>query len=256
LSEDFPSSDVQTLPKQDYQPLREESQVIAAVGIGPLLMPDNPYHVGAEPRSQEILTMHPPHDTAYPINYLLRQRWSPRAFANRRVEPEKLRSVLEAARWAPSSSNGQPWNFIVATKDDPAEFDRMLGCLVEGNQVWARSAPVLMVSVASSVFAHNGKPNRHAFYDTGAAAAMLSVEATSLGLHVHQMAGFLPDKVREVYGVPATAEPASAIALGYLGDPSALSEELRKRELTPGQRKPMSEFVFSSGWGKRPEWLK
>jgi nitroreductase len=200
--------------------------------------------------------MRPPHDTAHPINYLLRQRWSPRAFANRRVEPEKLRSILEAARWAPSSFNAQPWNFLVATKDDPADFERMLGCLVPGNQTWAKSAPVLMITVATSAFTHNGKPNRHSFYDTGAAAAMLSIEATSLGLHVHQMAGFEPDKVREAYGVPAGAEPVSAIAVGYLGDPATLPDDLRKKEEVPGQRKPLSEFVFAKGWGAKPEWLK
>ena len=166
--------------------------------------------------------MRPPHETAHPINYLLRQRWSPRAFAGRRVEPEKLRGMLEAARWAPSSFNAQPWSFLVATKEDPADYERMLGCLVEFNQKWARSAPVLMISVATHAFTHNGKPNRHSFYDTGAAVAMLAVEATSLGLHVHQMAGFEPEKVRAAYNVPDTAEPASAIAVGYVGDPASL----------------------------------
>src|SRR3954451_17751939 len=110
--------------------------------------------------------MRPPHETTYPINDLLRQRWSPRAFADRRVEPDKLRSILEAARWAPSSYNAQPWSFIVATKDDPADYQRMLGCLIEFNQSWAKTAPVLMVSVATHAFTHNGQPNRHSFYDT------------------------------------------------------------------------------------------
>jgi nitroreductase len=201
--------------------------------------------------------MRPPHETAHPINYLLRQRWSPRAFAERRVEPDKLRSILEAARWAPSSYNAQPWSFLVATKDgDPADYRRMLGCLVEGNQGWAKSAPVLMVSVATSAFTHNGKPNRHAFYDTGAAVAMMTVEATALGLHMHQMAGFEPEQVRAAYDVPPTAEAVSAIAVGYVGDPASLSDDLRKREEAPGQRKPLAEFVFSKGWGSNPDWLK
>ena len=200
--------------------------------------------------------MRPPHETAYPINYLLRQRWSPRAFAEQRVEPEKLRSLLEAARWAPSSFNAQPWNFLVATKDDPADFQRMLGCLVEFNQKWAKSAPVLMISVAHGAFSHNGKPNRHSFYDTGAAVAMMAVEATSLGLHIHQMAGFEPEKVRAAYHVPDSAEPVSAIALGYVGDSASLPDELRKKEEAPGERKPISEFVFSKDWGAKPDWLK
>jgi len=199
--------------------------------------------------------MRPPHEADHPIIDLLGRRWSPRAFADRPVEPEKLQSILEAARWAPSSLNAQPWSFIVATKQDPADFQRMLECLVEGNQTWARSAPVLMVSVATSAFAHNGKPNRHAFYDTGAAVAMLTVQATALDLYVHQMAGFIPEKVRSAYNVPDTAEPVSAIALGYLGNPASLPDDLRKREETPGQRKRVADFLYSTTWGQRPGWL-
>jgi nitroreductase len=199
--------------------------------------------------------MRPPHEVESPIIDGLRRRWSPRAFADRPVEPEKLRSLLEAARWAPSSFNAQPWNFIVATKDDPADFARLLDCLVAGNQIWARSAPVLMVSVATSAFAHNGKPNRHSFYDTGAAVAMLTVQATVMDLYVHQMAGFVPEKVKAAYNVPDTAEPVSAIAVGYLGDPAILPEDLRKREETPGTRKRAVEFVFARGWGQPAEWV-
>ena len=116
--------------------------------------------------------MRPLNDAAYPVHELIRRRWSPRAFnPNRRVEREKLLSILEAARWAPSSFNGQPWNFLVATKDDPAGYERMLACLVEFNQNWAKSAPVLMIAVAAKAFTHNNKPNAHALYDTGAADA-------------------------------------------------------------------------------------
>jgi nitroreductase len=200
--------------------------------------------------------MRPPHDVDAPIADLLRRRWSPRAFAGRAVEPEKLRGVFEAARWAPSSFNAQPWSFIVATRqDDPADYERMLGCLVESNQKWARSAPVLAVAVATSAFEHNGKPNRHALYDTGAAVAMLTVQATALDLYVHQMAGFVADKVREAFNVPATADPVSAMALGYLGDPGSLPQDLREREVTPGTRKRVADFVFSGGWGRAAPWL-
>lgn len=199
--------------------------------------------------------MRPPHDVESPIIDGLRRRWSPRAFADRPVEPEKLRSLFEAARWAPSSFNAQPWHFIVATKDDPADFARMLDCLVAGNQVWARSAPVLMVSVATSAFSHNGKPNRHSFYDAGAAVALLTVQATAMDLHVHQMAGFVGEKVRAAYSIPDSAEPVSAVAIGYLGDFATLPEDLRKREVTPGSRKRASEFVFARGWGQTAEWI-
>ena len=128
--------------------------------------------------------------TQYPIEYVLRQRWSPLAFSEQLVEPEKLGSVLEAARWAASSYNEQPWSFIVATKENQAEFDRLLGCLAEGNQVWARNAPVLMMSVAKLYFERNGVENRHAFHDVGAAAASLAIQAMANGLFIHQMAGF------------------------------------------------------------------
>ena len=189
-------------------------------------------------------------ETQYPIHDLLRRRWSPRAFSDRRVDPAIMRSLLEAARWAPSSYNEQPWSFIVATKDDPVEFGRLLSCLVEGNIQWAQRAPVLMVSVARLSFEDDGKPNRHAFHDVGLAVANLIVQATALGLVVHQMAGILPDKIRKLYGIPEGYEAVAGIALGYPGDPQSLPEGLRKRELAPRERKPLTEFVFSGSWGQ------
>lgn len=194
--------------------------------------------------------MDKPAETQYPIHDLLKRRWSPRAFSDRRVEPDTLRSLLEAARWAPSSNNAQPWSFIVATKEDQAEHGRLLSCLVEGNSLWAQRAPVLMVSVARMSFEDEGTPNRHAFHDVGQAVADLSVQATALGLVVHQMAGFHPDKVRELYGIPKEFEPVAAIALGYPGDPESLPERLKKRELAPRERKPLTDFVFSGRWGQ------
>jgi nitroreductase len=194
-------------------------------------------------------------EAAHPIHDLLARRWSPRAFADRPVERDKLLSLLEAARWAPSSNNEQPWHFIVATKDQPEEFDRLLGCLVEKNQSWAKAAPVLMMSVASTVFSRNGKPNRHALHDVGQAVADMTVQATALGLYVHQMAGFSVDKAREVYFIPDTFEPVAAIALGYLGDPSTLAEDLRQRELALSSRKLIGELVFMGAWGRRAEWV-
>jgi nitroreductase len=189
-------------------------------------------------------------DMIYPIEPLLQQRWSPRAFADRPVESEKLLRLLEAARWAASCANQQPWYFIVATKEDATEYARLLGCLRENNQQWAAHAPVLMVSVAKLSFDMNGQPNRYAFHDVGLAAANLIVQATALGLFVHQMAGFYPDKVRELYGVPDDFEPVAGIVLGYPGDPATLSEELRQRELAPRVRKPLETFVFQGAWGQ------
>ncbi len=188
--------------------------------------------------------------TQYPINDLLRQRWSPLAFSEQMVEPEKLRSVLEAASWAASSYNEQPWSFIVATKDNQGEFERLLSCLAEGNQEWARKAPVLMISVAKLHFERNGVENRHAFHDVGAAAAQLAIQATAHGLFIHQMAGFDVPKAKEVYSIPEGYEPVAAIALGYLGDPQTLSEKLQQREANSRSRKPLEKFVFSGSWNQ------
>jgi nitroreductase len=210
--------------------------------------------------------MEKPAQTAYPIEDLLRRRWSPRAFAERPVEPEKLASMFEAARWSASCFNEQPWSFIVATRDNEAEFARLLGCFVEGNQAWASHAPVLMVSVARLNFTRifvpegkavdtramteTGKPNRHAIHDVGLATAQMILQALAMGVFVHPMAGFYPEKVRELYGVPEGYEPVAAIAAGYPGDPAKLPESLRQRELAPRVRKPQEEFVFRGRFGR------
>jgi len=195
-------------------------------------------------------TMEKPAQTDHPIQEILKRRWSPRAFADRMVESEKLRSLFEAARWAPSSFNEQPWFFIVATKEKLEEHARLLSCLVEKNQQWARLAPVLMVSVAKLKFEKTGKPNRHAFHDVGLAMGNMLVEATALGLCVHQMAGLFPEKVREIYGVPDGFEPVAAIAIGYAAEVEVLPEPFREQELGPRIRKPISSFVFQGNWGE------
>jgi nitroreductase len=189
-------------------------------------------------------------EPAYPIHDLLRRRWSPRAFADRLVELEKIRSLLEAARWAASSSNEQPWSFIIATKDQPQAFERILTCFVEANRRWCKDAPLLMISVAAKNFARNGKPNAHARHDIGQAVADLTVQATSMDLFVHQMAGIEPETVRSVYGIPDDHEAVTGIAIGYLGDPATLPEELHKRELVPSTRKDQQAFVFRDKWGQ------
>lgn len=186
--------------------------------------------------------------TQHPVEALLRQRWSPLAFSSRPVEPEKLRSALEAASWAASSFNEQPWRYLVTTQEAPADFQRLLGCLAEGNQVWAKDAPVLMLSVASLRFARTGAENRHAFHDVGAASANLCTQATALGLFVHQMAGFDVNKAQAEFGIAEGYEPVAVIALGYRGDPQALSEQLQQREFAPRSRRPLTDFVFSGQW--------
>jgi len=196
-----------------------------------------------------------PAETATPIHDLISHRWSPRAFDRRPVEPEKLRSLFEAARWAASSYNAQPWYFIVGTKDDPENYKRVLESLVEFNQGWAKQAPVLALSVAKLKF-DDGRPNRHAFHDVGQAAANLALQAEALGLSVHQMAGIDAEKARKLFNIPADYEAVAGFAIGYPGDPQSLPEELRQREIAPRQRKPLDSFVFTGQWGKSSPLLK
>ena len=194
-------------------------------------------------------------ETQYPVHDFIRSRWSPRAFSDRAVEPEKLLSLLEAARWAPSSYNHQPWSFIVATKDDATEYNRLLSTLVEFNQGWAKNAPVLILTVAK-IRTDDGKTNRHAFYDVGLALENLILQATSLGLFAHQIGGFNPETAREIYQIPEDYEPATVVTVGYPGDPQNLPDGLRDRELAPRTRKPLTEFVFTEKWGHTSPLLK
>jgi nitroreductase len=199
--------------------------------------------------------MNKPASTDHPVHELIRVRWSPRAFSEKPVPAEALRSLFEAARWSPSSSNEQPWAFLVATKDETTAYAKLLSTLVEGNQAWAKNAPVLAIAVSELAFARNGRPNRNAFYDTGAAVAHLTTEATARGLFVHQMAGFDPQKAIEVFSIPAGWEPIAAFAIGYPGDVASLPETLRERELSARTRKPLAEFVMSGSWGQPASFL-
>src|SRR5687768_4683110 len=173
------------------------------------------------------------------IHPFVANRWSPYAFADKPVAKSDLQSLFEAARWAASSYNEQPWRYLLATKDDPAEFDRLLACLVEGNQAWAKNAPVLALGCTSLNFALNGKPNAAAIHDLGIASATLTFEATVRGLHVHQMIGILPDKARSTYSIPDDVQPLTALAIGYAAAADTLPEKLRARDLSPRTRKPL-----------------
>lgn len=183
--------------------------------------------------------------TRHPIHPLLAERWSPRAFADRSVDPEALGSLLEAARWAPSSNNEQPWRFLVARREDGPLFQRILGCLVPGNQAWAQNAPVLLLALARLRRERDGAPNRLALYDVGQAVAHLTFQASALGLAVHQMAGIDVEKIRADFQLPEDLEPATAVAVGYPGDPATLPERLREREVLPRERKNLEEIVLS-----------
>jgi nitroreductase len=199
--------------------------------------------------------MQKPAVTDWPVHELIKNRWSPRAFADTSVAPEALRSAFEAARWAPSSNNEQPWAFLVATKDDPPNFAKMLAILVEFNASWAKQAPVLALSVAHMKTQRDGKPNRVALHDVGSATSQLTFEANGRGLLVHQMAGFDAQKAREAFAIPADWEPVAAMAIGYPGDPESLPETLRERELAPRLRKPLNEFVMTGTWGHTARFI-
>ena len=199
--------------------------------------------------------MNKPAITHYPIHELLNKRWSPRAFEDRPVEVEKIQRLFEASRWAPSCFNEQPWAFILATKANQTEYDNLLSCLVEGNRSWAHQAPLLLLTIAKMHFDHNGEINRHAFHDVGLAIGNLVVQATAMGLVLHQMAGILPDRIRELFFLPQGFEPVTGIAIGYQGDPSSLPNPFQERESAPRSRKPIKEWVFSGSWGKTPAFL-
>jgi nitroreductase len=192
----------------------------------------------------------------HPIHDLLARRWSPRAFDAKPVETQKLLSVLEAMRWSPSSSNEQPWRLVLATKQNPAEFEAMLSCLVEGNQKWAKNAPVLFIAIGAKKFARNDTPNRHHLHDVGLALSMLAIEAVAQGLVTHYMAGFEVAKARQVLQVPEDYEPITAGVIGYVADVSTLPPDLAERENAPRKRKTLTEFVYTGKFGQVADFLK
>ncbi|WP_084696072.1 nitroreductase family protein [Salisaeta longa] len=189
-------------------------------------------------------------DTHHSIDAPFRNRFSPRAFADRVVPAETLREVLEAARWTMSSYNEQPWRYIIARRDgDAAHYEAVLSCLNSFNQAWAQTAPVLLLGLVRTTFAKNGRSNPHARHDLGAASAALTLQATMRGLYVHQMAGIEPDVIHETFDLPEDVEPVTGLALGYLGDPEQLPEKMQAGETAPRSRKTLADFVFGATWG-------
>ena len=178
------------------------------------------------------------------LHDLIAARWSPRAFSDKKVSSEDLTKIFTAAGWAASSSNEQPWRFLVGKKGDDT-YAKILDSLVPFNQDWAKSAPVLILTVAKKTFAKNGNPNGWALHDTGAASANMSLQALALGLHTHGMAGYDKDKARAHFDLPEDYETGAVWALGYLGDPETLPEHLKKMELSLRERKPLEAFVFN-----------
>jgi nitroreductase len=196
------------------------------------------------PQDLEALKQAPDNAGIHP---LIAHRWSPRAFGDQPVPDADLKKIFEAAHWAASSYNEQPWRFLVGRKGD-ATYQKIFDTLVEGNQAWAKSAPVLVLSAAKKTFSHNGSPNLYAVHDLGAATATLMLQATGLGMHTHSMAGFSRDKARAAFNIPDDFEVGAVTAIGFLGDPAKLPDHFRAQESAARQRKPLAEVVFSE-WG-------
>jgi nitroreductase len=175
------------------------------------------------------------------------KRWSPRAYSDKPVTPQSLKEVFEAARWAASSYNEQPWRFLVGHRGDET-YRKIFDALVEFNQSWAKSAPVLILSAGKKTFTSNGSPNHYQLHDVGAATAYIALQATALGFHAHSMGGFDRAKARKNFDIPEDFEIGAVTALGYLGDPDTLPDQMKQQELATRQRKPLSETVFSE-WG-------
>ncbi len=187
-------------------------------------------------------------ETTYTIHPLLRDRWSPRAFAPQPIPEAQIRSLFEAARWSPSAMNEQPWSFILVQQQDAEPFAKAVGTLNEGNAIWAKNAPLLVFAVAHTRWSRNDQPNAGALYDLGQAVAHLTFQAAELGLWVHQMGGFSKDAARQAFTIPDGFEPVTVLAIGELGDAALLPDGLREREQAPRQRKPLGSFVFDGQW--------
>lgn len=190
-------------------------------------------------------------DTAQPIHELIAARWSGRAFDPRRpVAREHLTAILEAARWAPSCYGDQPWRFMLWDRlRDQTAWRRAFDCLSEGNRSWAQHAPILIASAADGLFVRNGEPNRWGQHDTGAASMSLCLQATALGLMVHQMGGFDAARLRAEFGIPERYTPMAMIAIGYQLPEDRIPAELREREYAARARRPLGDSFFETHWG-------
>lgn len=184
----------------------------------------------------------------YPIHSLILNRWSPRAMSGESLTDKELMPLFEAAKWAPSSYNAQPWRFIFA-KRETSHWKSLFGLLVESNQKWASQAGALVVIASHMIFEHNQKPSQTHSFDTGAAWANLALEGSARDLVIHGLQGFDYDKAKEVCNIPDDFSVEAMIAIGKRGDPNTLSTELKSKE-TPSSRKPLSEIVFEGTFPK------
>ncbi|QDG51064.1 nitroreductase [Persicimonas caeni] len=193
------------------------------------------------PSSKLAATDHPVHD-------LIARRFSPRAFANKPIDDATLRSIFEAARWAPSAFNAQPWSFIVARREDETAFEKASSMLMDGNKRWATEAAALVLVMAQTHDPETGRNYSHGRHDVGLATGFLLLQALDHDVYAHPMAGIHRDKIAEAYGIPEHFEPITALALGYLGEPADLPDDLEERERAPRSRRPQDDFVHMGEW--------
>lgn len=192
--------------------------------------------------------------TSVKINPLLARRWSPRAFLDEQISDELILKMLEAARWAPSASNIQPWQFFVGKKTD-GSYQKIFETLVEFNQMWAKFASVLIL-ICGNKTGKGGAANETFQYDVGQAVAHLSIQAMSENIYVHQMSGFSKDKAKELFQLPDQIEPLSVVAMGYLGNPDILHSRMQVSEKAGRERKSLNDFVFQNKFGEVSDLLK
>jgi nitroreductase len=190
----------------------------------------------------EIMKPRPQYN--FPVLDLLQKRWSPRAFSPKPLDRNTVLTLFEAARWAASAMNEQPWRFIYATADESEKHKNLVQCLIEGNRIWAQSAPLLIMTLARTNFFKNNQPNKWAVHDLGLSIGNLTAQASALDLYVHNMAGFSSDTARQLFAIPAEYEPVTMIAAGYLGSEEQLPEPLRAREIAVQERKPLDELFL------------
>jgi len=180
--------------------------------------------------------------TRLPVIDLIKNRWSARAFSDQNLTDEHMLTLIEAAAWAPSSMNEQPWRYRYALRGTVL-FDQLGDSLLSGNQPWAKNAAALLLCTTKKNFAKNGSPNRHAMHDTGMANAFLMLQATQMDIYGHLMGGYDPAKLRASVNLSEDEEDVCIIALGFLGTPDQLEEPFRTREITPRSRKAIEEFI-------------
>lgn len=185
-------------------------------------------------------------NTKYPVDQLIKKRWSPRSFSDKKVSRENILTLFEAASWAASSRNEQPWRFIYGLKDEDESYNKILDTLVVWNQKWANSASALAIGVAKINSDYHNKPNDYAWYDLGQAVATMAIQASSDNIHMHQMGGFDPERIRELFNIPDDYKAVVAIAIGYLGKPENLPADMKELEEKERTRLDLDNLLFTS----------